>query len=132
LKGLSDKGVDVKVENQEANSLWLTILTQWVPTVFLFLFFIFFMRQLQGTGGKAMSFGKSKAKLLSESRNKVTFADVAGIDECKEELEEIIAFLNDPTKFTKLGRRIPTGVLMMGPPGTGQALPAKAHAAHAG
>jgi len=100
--------------------------------VFLFVFFVLFMRQLQGTGGKAMTFGKSKAKLLSESHNKVTFADVAGIDECKEELEEIIAFLKDPKKFTKLGGRIPKGVLMMGPPGTGKTLLAKAVAGEAG
>jgi len=103
-----------------------------MPVVFLFLFFIFFMRQLQGTGGKAMTFGKSKAKLLSESHNKVTFSDVAGIDESKEELEEIIAFLKDPKKFTKLGGRIPKGVLMMGPPGTGKTLLAKAVAGEAG
>jgi cell division protease FtsH len=90
------------------------------------------MRQLQGSGGKAMTFGKSKAKLLSESHNKVTFADVAGIEECKEELEEIIAFLKDPKKFTKLGGRIPKGVLMMGSPGTGKTLLAKAVAGEAG
>ncbi|MBI3183031.1 MAG: ATP-dependent metallopeptidase FtsH/Yme1/Tma family protein [Myxococcales bacterium] len=132
LARLKDKGVEVKFEKEEQNSIWLTILSQWMPVVFLFLFFIFFMRQLQGTGGKAMTFGKSKAKLLSESHNKVTFADVAGIDECKEELEEIIAFLKDPKKFTKLGGRIPKGVLMMGPPGTGKTLLAKAVAGEAG
>ncbi|HLL53766.1 MAG TPA: ATP-dependent metallopeptidase FtsH/Yme1/Tma family protein, partial [Myxococcaceae bacterium] len=129
---LHKAGVDVKFEREEQNSIWLTILSQWLPVVFLFLFFIFFMRQLQGSGGKAMTFGKSKAKLLSESHNKVTFADVAGIDECKEELEEIIAFLKDPKKFTKLGGRIPKGVLMMGPPGTGKTLLAKAVAGEAG
>jgi cell division protease FtsH len=127
-----DDGVDVTFEPPEETSIWLTILSQWMPVVFLFLFFIFFMRQLQGTGGKAMTFGKSKAKLLNESHNKVTFADVAGIDECKEELEEIIAFLKDPKKFTKLGGRIPKGVLMMGPPGTGKTLLAKAVAGEAG
>jgi cell division protease FtsH len=132
LQRLKDSGVDVRYEREEQNGLWLTILSQWMPVVFLFLFFIFFMRQLQGTGGKAMTFGKSKAKLLSESHNKVTFADVAGIDECKEELEEIIAFLKDPKKFTKLGGRIPKGVLMMGPPGTGKTLLAKAVAGEAG
>ncbi|HYB41091.1 MAG TPA: ATP-dependent zinc metalloprotease FtsH [Candidatus Methylomirabilis sp.] len=132
LKQLRDAGVDVKYEKEEQNSLWLTILGQWMPVVFLFVFFVLFMRQLQGTGGKAMTFGKSKAKLLSESHNKVTFADVAGIDECKEELEEIIAFLKDPKKFTKLGGRIPKGVLMMGPPGTGKTLLAKAVAGEAG
>ncbi len=132
LEELKNQKVDVKIDREEQNSLWLTILSQWMPVVFLFLFFIFFMRQLQGTGGKAMTFGKSKAKLLSESHNKVTFADVAGIDESKEELEEIIAFLKDPKKFTKLGGRIPKGVLMMGPPGTGKTLLAKAVAGEAG
>ncbi len=132
MQMLRDHGVDVKYEKEEQNNIWLTLLSQWMPVVFLVLFFIFFMRQLQGTGGKAMSFGKSKAKLLSESRNKVTFADVAGIDESKEELEEIIAFLKDPKKFTKLGGRIPKGVLMMGPPGTGKTLLAKAVAGEAG
>jgi len=132
LEKLSAQGVDVKVLPEEGNGLLLALLSQWVPIILLFLFFIFFMRQLQGTGGKAMTFGKSKAKLLSESHNKVTFADVAGIDECKEELEEIIAFLKDPKKFTKLGGRIPKGVLMMGPPGTGKTLLAKAVAGEAG
>src|SRR5215813_4130288 len=132
LQKLRESGVDVKYEKEEQNNLWLTILGQWMPVVFLFVFFVLFMRQLQGTGGKAMTFGKSKAKLLSESHNKVTFSDVAGIDECKEELEEIIAFLKDPKKFTKLGGRIPKGVLMMGPPGTGKTLLAKAVAGEAG
>ncbi|MGA9522337.1 MAG: ATP-dependent metallopeptidase FtsH/Yme1/Tma family protein, partial [Myxococcaceae bacterium] len=127
-----NKSVEVVYEPAEANSLWLTILGQWLPIMLLFVFFIFFMRQLQGSGGKAMTFGKSKAKLLSESHNKITFADVAGIDECKEELEEIIAFLKDPKKFTKLGGRIPKGVLMMGSPGTGKTLLARAVAGEAG
>ena len=94
--------------------------------------FYLFMRQLQAGGGKAMSFGKSRARLLNESQNKVTFADVAGIDEAKDEVEEIIAFLKDPKKFQKLGGRIPKGVLMMGPPGTGKTLLARAIAGEAG
>ena len=131
VKDLREKNVEVEFEPEE-NSFWLTVLGQWMPLVLLFVLVLLFMRQLQGTGGKAMTFGKSKAKLLSESHNKVTFADVAGIDECKEELEEIIAFLKDPKKFTKLGGRIPKGVLMMGPPGTGKTLLARAVAGEAG
>ena len=129
---LHQEGVNVRYEKEEQNSVWLTMIGQWLPVVFLVVFVIFVMRQVQGSGGKAMTFGKSKAKLLSESHNKVTFADVAGIDECKEELEEIIAFLKDPKKFTKLGGRIPKGVLMMGPPGTGKTLLARAVAGEAG
>jgi len=132
LNSFRAKKVNYGIEGKEENGFWLSIVSQWIPVVLLFLFFIFFMRQLQGSGGKAMTFGKSKAKLLSESHNKVTFADVAGIDECKEELEEIIAFLKDPKKFTKLGGRIPKGVLMMGSPGTGKTLLARAVAGEAG
>src|SRR2546427_4025961 len=98
----------------------------------LCILFVFLMRQLQAGGGKAMSFGKSKAKLLSENHNKVTFADVAGIDEAKEELEEIIAFLKDPKKFTKLGGHISQGVLLIGSPRTGKTLLAPAIAGEAG
>ncbi|MBX5480684.1 MAG: ATP-dependent zinc metalloprotease FtsH [Myxococcaceae bacterium] len=132
IQQMRAKGVEVEVEPPEGNSLWVQALVQWLPMLLLFVFLVFFMRQLQGSGGKAMTFGKSKAKLLSESHNKITFADVAGIDECKEELEEIIAFLKDPKKFTKLGGRIPKGVLMMGSPGTGKTLLAKAVAGEAG
>ncbi len=132
LKQFTDAGAEVRFEQEDQNGIWLSVLTQWLPLVIIFVFLLFFMRQLQGSGGKAMTFGKSKAKLLSESHNKVTFADVAGIEECKEELEEIIAFLKDPKKFTKLGGRIPKGVLMMGSPGTGKTLLAKAVAGEAG
>jgi len=129
---LQKKGVKVLYERPEQNSFWVNALVQWLPLAFLFLLFFFFMRQLQAGGGKAMSFGKSKAKLMTEHHNKVTFADVAGIDESKDELEEIIAFLKDPKKFTKLGGRIPKGVLLMGPPGTGKTLLARAVAGEAG
>jgi cell division protease FtsH len=129
---LQQQGVSVRYDKPEGNSLWVTVLVQYLPLVFLFLLFFFFMRQLQSGGGKAMSFGKSKAKLMTEHHNKVTFADVAGIDESKDELEEIIAFLKDPKKFTRLGGRIPKGVLLMGPPGTGKTLLARAVAGEAG
>ncbi|BDG07854.1 ATP-dependent zinc metalloprotease FtsH [Anaeromyxobacter paludicola] len=129
---LVKKGVKVIYDKPEQNSFWVTVLVQYLPLVFLFLLFFFFMRQLQSGGGKAMSFGKSKAKLMTEHHNKVTFADVAGIDESKDELEEIISFLKDPKKFTKLGGRIPKGVLLMGPPGTGKTLLARAVAGEAG
>ncbi len=132
LDKLQNHGVKFHIEKEDSNNLWLSILIQGLPLAFLFLLFFFFMRQLQGSGGKAMSFGKSKAKLLSENHNKVTFADVAGIDEARGELEEIIDFLKDPKKFTRLGGRIPKGVLLMGPPGTGKTLLARAIAGEAG
>jgi cell division protease FtsH len=105
---------------------------QWFPVLLLIGVWIFFMRQMQVGGGKAMSFGKSRAKMLSENTQKVTFSDVAGVDEAKDELEEIIAFLKDPKKFTKLGGRIPKGVLLVGSPGTGKTLLARAIAGEAG
>jgi len=129
---LQAQGIKVIYDKPEGNSFWVTVLVQYLPLVFLFLLFFFFMRQLQSGGGKAMSFGKSKAKLMTEHHNKVTFADVAGIDESKDELEEIISFLKDPKKFTRLGGRIPKGVLLMGPPGTGKTLLARAVAGEAG
>ena len=115
-KLLVDKGVKVQFEKEDSSPFWSGALVTILPMVFLLVMFYLFMRQLQAGGGKAMSFGKSRARLLSEAQNKVTFADVAGIDEAKDELEEIIAFLKDPKKFQKLGGRIPKGVLMMGPP----------------
>ncbi|MCA9515177.1 MAG: AAA family ATPase, partial [Myxococcales bacterium] len=126
------RGIQITEEPEGESSIWLSILGTWLPMIFLFLIFFVFMRQLQAGGGKAMSFGKSRHKLLNESTNKVTFKDIAGIDEAKEELQEIIAFLKDPKKFTRLGGRIPKGVLLMGPPGTGKTLLARGVAGEAG
>jgi cell division protease FtsH len=123
--------VNYELEEKDEASFWPFVLT-WIPTLMLVLIMVFFLRQMQAGGGKAMSFGKSKAKLLGEHQNKVTFADVAGVEEARDEVEEIIAFLKDPKKFTKLGGRIPKGVLMMGPPGTGKTLLARAIAGEAG
>ena len=123
--------IPYEVEVQQESKLWL-LLTTGLPLIAVVFVFFLFMRQLQAGGGKAMSFGKSKAKLLGEHQNKVTFADVAGVEEAKDEVEEIIDFLKDPKKFTKLGGRIPKGVLMMGPPGTGKTLLARAIAGEAG
>src|SRR5688572_6731731 len=131
-EALSRNNVQYTVESKEESSFWPQLLISWLPMLFLFVIFFFFMRQLQAGGGKAMSFGKSKAKLLTDHQNKVTFRDVAGVEEAKEEVEEIIAFLKDPKKFTKLGGRIPKGVLMMGAPGTGKTLLARAIAGEAG
>jgi cell division protease FtsH len=121
---------DVKPE--EGDPWYIVLLVQWFPMLLLVGVWIFFMRQMQMGGGKAMAFGKSRAKLLNENQNRVTFHDVAGIDEAKEELEEIIAFLRDPKKFTRLGGRIPKGVLLVGSPGTGKTLLARAVAGEAG
>ena len=131
-KELIARGGEVTEENEGENSLWLSILGTWLPMIFIFLIFFLFMRQLQSGGGKAMSFGKSKHRLLNEATNKVTFKDIAGIEEAKEELQEIIHFLQDPKKYTRLGGRIPKGVLLMGPPGTGKTLLAKGVAGEAG
>lgn len=123
--------VEIQVRQEEDNPWYLTAIISWLPMIFLIAIFVFFMRQMQAGGGKAMSFGKSRARLITESQNKVTFQDVAGVEEAKEELKEIIDFLRDPKKFTRLGGKIPKGVLLMGGPGTGKTLLAKAVAGEA-
>ncbi len=131
-KEIYDAKVQYSVKSKDESSIWPQVLVWWLPMLLLVGIFFLFMRQLQSGGGKAMSFGKSKAKLLSDHQNRVTFRDVAGVEEAKDEVEEIIAFLKDPKKFTRLGGRIPKGVLMMGPPGTGKTLLARAIAGEAG
>jgi cell division protease FtsH len=132
LDRLDKAHLNYDVVKEQENSFWQQVLVTWLPMVVLVVLFLLFMRQLQVGGGKAMSFGKSKAKLLTENQKKITFNEVAGIDEAKDEVEEIISFLKDPKKFTRLGGRIPKGVLMMGPPGTGKTLLARAIAGEAG
>lgn len=122
----------IRYEKPKETPMWQQILISWMPMLLLFGFFFFFMRQIQIGGGKALSFGKSRARLMTESQKRVTFEDVAGVEEAKDEVEEIIDFLKDPKKFTKLGGRIPKGVLLMGPPGTGKTLLARAIAGEAG
>ena len=129
---LRSSGVKITAEALLDTPSWGSIFVSWFPMVLFIGIWIFFMRQMQGGGGKAMSFGKSKAKLLTESQHRVTFKDVAGIEEAKQEVEEIIEFLRDPKKFTRLGGRIPKGVLLVGSPGTGKTLLAKAIAGEAG
>ena len=128
---LRDKGVRIVVVPLEQTSWYMNILISWFPMILLLGIWIFFMRQMQAGGGKALSFGKSKARLMNEDKNKITFKDVAGVDEAKEELHEIIEFLKEPQKFNKLGGKIPKGVLLVGPPGTGKTLLAKAIAGEA-
>jgi len=131
VRTLREKGVRIVVVPPEQTSWYMNILISWFPMILLLGIWIFFMRQMQSGGGKALSFGKSKARLMSDVKNKTTFKDVAGVDEAKEELHEIIEFLKEPQKFSKLGGKIPKGVLLVGPPGTGKTLLAKAIAGEA-
>ncbi|MEE8160714.1 MAG: ATP-dependent zinc metalloprotease FtsH [Acidobacteriota bacterium] len=128
---LNENGVIVKVKDDEQGSLIYVLLTSWFPIILFVGFWIFLMRQMQSGGNKALSFGKSRARLSSNQQKKVTFSDVAGVEEAKEELQEIVEFLREPQKFQKLGGRIPKGILLMGPPGTGKTLLARAIAGEA-
>ncbi|MGN7612874.1 ATP-dependent zinc metalloprotease FtsH [Magnetococcales bacterium HHB-1] len=132
MRMLRQKNVDIAARPPEETPLLVTILISWFPMLLLIGVWIFFMRQMQSGGGRgAMSFGKSRAKMLSEKTQKITFADVAGIEEAKEELQEIIEYLRNPQKFQRLGGKIPKGVLLIGPPGTGKTLLARAIAGEA-
>jgi len=126
-----EKGVKITARPPEESPWYMTLLVSWFPMLLLIGVWIFFMRQMQAGGGKAMAFGKSRARLITDKTKKVTFADVAGIDEAKAELEEVIDFLKDPKKYTRLGGRIPKGLLLVGPPGTGKTLLARAIAGEA-
>jgi cell division protease FtsH len=132
VKSLRDRGVKIAAKPDDESPWYMVLLINWLPMLLLLGVWIFFMRQLQAGGGKVMSFGKSRAKLLTENQQRVTFSDVAGVDEAKDDLQEIIAFLKDPKKFTKLGGRIPKGCLLVGAPGTGKTLLARAIAGEAG
>ncbi len=129
---LRKAGVKITVKPHHENPWYLSLLASWLPMILLVGVWIFFMRQMQAGSGRAFSFGRSRARMVTGEQVKVTFKDVAGIDEAKEELQEVIEFLRDPQKFTKLGGRIPKGVLLIGPPGTGKTLLAKAIAGEAG
>ena len=131
IKTLRQKGVVISAKPPSENPWYMSVLVSWFPMIVLIGVWIFFMRQMQAGGGKALSFGKSRARLMSDQSEKVTFEDVAGIDEAKEELIEIVEFLRDPKKFTRLGGRIPKGVLLVGPPGCGKTLLARAIAGEA-
>jgi len=132
VRTLRDRGVVIKAKPPAESPWFVSVLVSWFPMIVLIGVWIFFMRQMQSGGGKALSFGKSRARLLNDQAEKVTFEDVAGVDEAKEELSEIVDFLKDPKKFTRLGGRIPKGVLLMGPPGTGKTLLGRAIAGEAG
>ena len=132
VKTLRDKDIRIAAKPEDDSPWYFVLLVNWFPMLLLVGVWIFFMRQMQVGGGKAMSFGKSRARLLNENQARVTFSDVAGVDEAKDELQEVIAFLKDPKKFTRLGSRIPKGCLLVGPPGTGKTLLARAIAGEAG
>ena len=131
FKIVEEQGIIPKYEHND-NSMLASLFLNWLPLILVIVMLMFFFRQIQAGGGKAMSFGKSRAKLLTENKNRVTFKDVAGVEEAKQELVEIVHFLKDPKKFTRLGGRIPKGVLLVGPPGTGKTLLARAVAGEAG
>ncbi|MDP2838436.1 MAG: ATP-dependent zinc metalloprotease FtsH [Syntrophales bacterium] len=128
---LKERGVRISAKPADDSPWYMTLLVSWLPMLLLIGVWIFFMRQMQGGGGKAMAFGKSRARLVTDKSKKVTFADVAGIEEAKAELQEVIEFLRDPKKYTKLGGRIPRGLLLVGQPGTGKTLLARAIAGEA-
>ena len=132
VKTLREKNIRIAAKPEDDSPWYFVLLVNWFPMLLLVGVWIFFMRQMQAGGGKAMSFGKSRARLLNENQARVTFSDVAGVDEAKDELQEVIAFLKDPKKFTRLGGRIPKGCLLVGPPGTGKTLLARAIAGEAG